>query len=300
MKRFLVIFVIVLLALSGCGKEVEYDEFGNEITPEPTSDTEKALFMINQAIDDYNNGVIKEKEVEWNTTIKPLPIEIESIPNIKSLNELDDIEIKNRITNAVYDGLYNLDKYSMVFEIYNYGTSFWLNGTTSFQVDVDSIEVNNPKFSEIKSTLDTLMAEDIEVLAWLYGVNVELGQESVEYPGFFKVNLVGPNKYNSIQELKDKSESIFTQDFLSTYYQVAFESEDPIYREINGDLYCSISESDIYEGLPYDTSRIIATKETDNEILVDLVVSFGQDIDSELQRIILVKTDQGLRFNNVY
>lgn len=300
MKRFLVIFVIVLLALSGCGKEVEYDEFGNEITPEPTSDTEKALFMINQAIDDYNNGVIKEKEVEWNTTIKPLPIEFESIPNIKSLNELDDIEIKNRITNAVYDGLYNLDKYSMVFEIYNYGTSFWLNGTTSFQVDVDSIEVNNPKFSEIKSTLDTLMAEDIEVLAWLYGVNVELGQESVEYPGFFKVNLVGPNKYNSIQELKDKSESIFTQDFLSTYYQVAFESEDPIYREINGDLYCSISESDIYEGLPYDTSRIIATKETDNEILVDLVVSFGQDIDSELQRIILVKTDQGLRFNNVY
>ena len=300
MKRFLVIFVIVLLALSGCGKEVEYDEFWNEITPEPTSDTEKALFMINQAIDDYNNGVIKEKEVEWNTTIKPLPIEIESIPNIKSLNELDDIEIKNRITNAVYDGLYNLDKYSMVFEIYNYGTSFWLNGTTSFQVDVDSIEVNNPKFSEIKSTLDTLMAEDIEVLAWLYGVNVELGQESVEYPGFFKVNLVGPNKYNSIQELKDKSESIFTQDFLSTYYQVAFESEDPIYREINGDLYCSISESDIYEGLPYDTSRIIATKETDNEILVDLVVSFGQDIDSELQRIILVKTDQGLRFNNVY
>ena len=300
MKRFLVIFVIVLLALSGCGKEVEYDEFGNEITPEPTSDTEKALFMINQAIDDYNNGVIKEKEVEWNTTIKPLPIEIESIPNIKSLNELDDIEIKNRITNAVYDGLYNLDKYSMVFEIYNYGTSFWLNGTTSFQVDVDSIEVNNPKFSEIKSTLDTLMAEDIEVLAWLYGVNVELGQESAEYPGFFKVNLVGPNKYNSIQELKDKSESIFTQDFLSTYYQVAFESEDPIYREINGDLYCSISESDIYEGLPYDTSRIIATKETDNEILVDLVVSFGQDIDSELQRIILVKTDQGLRFNNVY
>ena len=300
MKRFLVIFVIVLLALSGCGKEVEYDEFGNEITPEPTSDTEKALFMINQAIDDYNNGVIKEKEVEWNTTIKPLPIEIESIPNIKSLNELDDIEIKNRITNAVYDGLYNLDKYSMVFEIYNYGTSFWLNGTTSFQVDVDSIEVNNPKFSEIKSTLDTLMAEDIEVLAWLYGVNVKLGQESGEYPGFFKVNLVGHNKYNSIQELKDKAESIFTQDFLSTYYQVAFESEDPIYREINGDLYCSISESDIYEGLPYDTSRIIATKETDNEILVDLVVSFGQDIDSELQRIILVKTDQGLRFNNVY
>ena len=112
--------------------------------------------------------------------------------------------------------------------------------------------------------------------------------------------MVGHNKYNSIQELKDKAESIFTQDFLSTYYQVAFESEDPIYREINGDLYCSISESDIYEGLPYDTSRIIATKETDNEILVDLVVSFGQDIDSELQRIILVKTDQGLRFNNVY
>lgn len=300
MKRFLVIFVIVLLALTGCSKEIEYDEFGNEITPEPTSDTEKALFMINQAIDDYNNGVIKEKEIEWNTTIKPLPIEIESIPNIKSINELDDIEIKNRITNAVYDGLYKLDKYSMIFEIYNYGTSFWLNGTTSFQIDINSIEVNNPKFSEIKTTLDKLMEEDIEVLAWLYGVNVELGQESIEYPGFFKVNLVGPNKYNSIQELKNKAESIFTQEFLSTYYQVAFESDDPIYREIDGDLYCSISESDIYEGLPYDTSRIIATKETDNEILVDLVVSFGEDIDSELQRIVLIKTENGLRFNNVY
>ena len=117
MKRFLVIFVIVLLALSGCGKEVEYDEFGNEITPEPTSDTEKALFMINQAIDDYNNGVIKEKEVEWNTTIKPLPIEIESIPNIKSLNELDDIEIKTNCTNTDSNNSNNI--FTIIIPVYD-------------------------------------------------------------------------------------------------------------------------------------------------------------------------------------
>ncbi|NLP22215.1 MAG: hypothetical protein GX368_05270 [Erysipelotrichaceae bacterium] len=298
MKKFLYIMLIIFLFLSGCNKssnnpdeEVSFDSIPND---------EKVLIMINQAIDDYNNNLINEKEKEWNTTISPLPIEIDSIPNINSLKELKDIKIKNRITNAVFDGLYELGDYSMIFEIFNYGTSYWLNGVTSFIVDLDTIELNNPDYKEIKNTLDSLMSEDIEVLAWLYGVNVDLGAESNEYPGFYKVISIGPYKYKSIQDLKDKAETIFTTDFLATYYQVAFENEDPIYKEIEGELYCSISESDIYDGLPYDTSRIIATKETENEILIDLVVSFGEDVDSTVQRIVLIKTENGLRFNNVY
>lgn len=298
MKKFLYIILIIFLFLSGCNKssnnpdeEVSFDSIPND---------EKVLIMINQAIDDYNNNLISEKEKEWNTTISPLPIEIDSIPNINSLKELKDIKIKNRITNTVFDGLYELGDYSMIFEIFNYGTSYWLNGVTSFIVDLDTIELNNPDYKEIKNTLDSLMSEDIEVLAWLYGVNVDLGAESNEYPGFYKVNSIGPYKYKSIQDLKDKAETIFTTDFLATYYQVAFENEDPIYKEIEGELYCSISESDIYDGLPYDTSRIIATKETENEILIDLVVSFDEDVDSTVQRIVLVKTENGLRFNNVY
>lgn len=300
MKKIFAGLIIVLLLITGCSKEVSYDDKGNAVTPEPTSDTEKVLFMIKQCIDDYNSGTISELEKQWGTTINPLPLDLEQIPQVDSLSQLKNVKITDRITSSVYDGSYDVGKYTIIFEIYNYGTNFWLNGKSSFLINVDSIEVNNPAYSDIKKTLDTFLSEDREVLAWLYGVNVELGQEHQTEKGYYKVNSIGKYKYNSIQELKNKADSIFTQEFLTTYYSVAFDAEDPIYKEIDGNLYCSLSESNIYDGLPYDTTRIISIKELDTEVLVDIVVKFGDDVSPELQRIKLVKTDAGLRFANVY
>ena len=258
MKKAILTLIIFLIFITGCKNKVIHDDQGNIITPEPTSESEKTLYMIQQAIDDYNDDKISEREIEWNTTISPLPIEIKEIPQISSLNTLKDIKIEDRITNTVFDGAYVLDKYIMIFEIYNFGNNFWLNGKTSFQVDVKSILVNNPEFTEIKTILDSLLKDDLDILASLYGIDVELGEESSTYPGFYKLLSTNKFNYKTIAELKEKAESIFTSEFLLPYYEVSFENEDPIYREIDGILYCSMSDSDIFDGLPYDTTRIVA------------------------------------------
>ncbi len=284
-----IIFLFAILFMVGCNDNKAIDE--NDI-----SDEEKIIMMINQCIDDYNNNLIDEKEIEYNTTIKPLPINIGEIENISSLNDLNKRDSKNAITSAVYTGEYKINEYYMIFEIYNYGNNFWLDGESGFEIDIESIIVNNPEYSEAKLILDNLIKNNRLVLQHLYGVGIEKGIENSEEAGFFEVI----NSYKNIDEIKKEAENTFTSEFLKEYYDIAFNNEDPIYKEIDGKLYVSETDITLSEGLPYDTSRIVAVTENDNEMLVDIVIAFGEDVSNELQRITLVKTDAGYRLNNAY
>lgn len=293
MKKILLILFSIIFILGCQNKNIKNETV--ELTNE-----EKILLMINQCIDDYNSNLIKDREVEWNTTIKPLPINVKNIKNITSLKELKEINPQNKITSAVYIGTYDIGDYNMVFEIFNYGNNFWLNGEVNFEVKLETIKIDNPQFSEIKKTLDNLLEYNIETFAYLYGVGIQLGKESETDKGFYMVENNGNYIFNSISDIKQKVENIFTTEFLEKYYNIAFNSEDPIFKEIDGKLYCYETDTTIAESLPYDTSRIIATKEENNNLLIDLVITFDQDVSNELQRIILVKTENGYRLNNTY
>ena len=301
--RKLCIVFTLLMCLVGCQKQEEAIQSEPERAPE-----EYYLDMINECITDYNDDVIAEREVEWNRTISPKPLEIDSINNISSLKDIQEYQPNDEITNAKYAAKYDLGDYYMDIRIYNPSKFFWLFGDVKFEVkDTNQIIVNNEAFSSYKATLDDLLARSREYVPYIYGIGVNKGAESTSVPGFYQVIDIGGHPIHTIQEFKDMLEGVFTTDMLQEYYASAFDKNDGIYKDIDGRLYCSDSEITVHEGLMYDTSRIIAVRETDDEILIDLVVSlvYPEDeslsiVDPQVQRIVIVKTENGPRLNNVY
>ena len=83
----------VLLILCGCGnknkdKDVNPYEAGPVTETDTRTDEEKELSMIQGCIQDYNTNRIPEVEEYLNTQLHPLPLEVTSLPEIKSLSDL--------------------------------------------------------------------------------------------------------------------------------------------------------------------------------------------------------------------
>ncbi|MCF0125032.1 MAG: hypothetical protein HUJ68_04635 [Clostridia bacterium] len=298
--------IIVLLAFScliGCSKkqETEIDDLGREVEVDPVSKEEKILTMINECINDYNNNVINEKEIEWNTTIPKKPIEIEYINEISSLSKLKETKDDDLITNAIYVGIYDLDQYNMIFKIYKASDSFWLYGKVSFELkDINSIGDKQDQFITTKNELDYLLTEGRKRLPYLYGINTEKGYESTEYPGYYELVSMDNYRPTTIQDIKNIIEEVFSSNFVESYYESAFNQDSGIYKEINGRLYVADSEITIFHGLSYNTSKIVAIQENEDELLIDLLATEGEYTSPQIERIRLEKSEQGWRLDNAY
>ncbi|MEF9968145.1 MAG: hypothetical protein RR766_06475, partial [Longicatena sp.] len=104
----------------------------------------------------------------------------------------------------------------------------------------------------------------------------------------------------SIDQIKTYVEETFDKTFISKFYPEVFESESPIYIEDDGTLYCIQNTPSITDEIVYDTSLIISSQEIENEILIDIVSSYGEIIDPELKRIIITKSENGYRLGGLY
>ena len=293
MKK-LIIFTILAFMLIGCASQKEYDEFGREVTSDPVSDEEKIITMINECISTYNNNQINDIQQQYSTTLPTLPIEVGTLPTVENFNQLTQEE--NVTSNADY--IYNLtidDKYSMQFQLYQPLNSIWLDSNYSFQVDIEQITKDDPNFAQEKELLDNLLNEQELPINLLYASGITLGDQHPTNENYFEVQ-----EFQSIDQIKAIAEEVFTQEYLNTLYDIAFNQENPIYLEENEKLYASDTSSSISTGIPYNTSYIIATSYEDNRLLIDLAAGYQDDIMPQIYRIELVDEGNGYRLTNTY
>jgi len=295
---------VLALMLSGCEKKTKTEDYTGPVA-EATSETdqEKELQMIQSCISDYNEQKINDLEKTLQTTIPPLPIGVDSLPEISSLTDLQQITPDASTSNTAFIGSYAVsDSIDAVFEIFTPSTgSFWLNGKIYFKADPDKITSDNPEFADIRSSLDSLLAEDTEVLNWLYGINVDLGSTEVE-SGYYPVTAMGSYHPSSIADIKAIAEKIYTTDFLeANYYQAAFEGESPVFREINGQLCCVQTELVERSATVYDTHLILAVRNNDDSTVdIDLLTMIQNQVQPQIYRISLTETPAGYRLAKNY
>lgn len=282
--------LVTMLVLCGCKKEAPAptgDTSNGPVVPQDTrTPEEKELAMIQQCISDYNEGNLEEIEENLLTQIPRLPIGIEKLPEIQSLNDLEKIEIDTKLSNIAYKGSYPVSEdITAVFEIYHpTGGIFWINGDVKFCVDPEKILRNDPQYSEYKTALDYLLTEQDKVLDWLYGVDVVLSENEVA-DRYYEVVALGSWQPKSIDDIKEYAENIINKQFLEErYYPGAFSGDMPIYKEINGHL-CAL-QSDV-TGRPrtFDTSTIFAAEDTGAYTRIELLLSMMGKTQPEIQEV---------------
>ena len=298
LRKLMILFLLPLL-LAACGqKELEETisystSSGPLVVGENLTDEEKELRMIQGVIRDYNEDRIADREEYFQIDIPNLPIGITSLPEIDSLDDLKTVSFDQENTNAVYCGEYIIsDTVTARFTIYHPTTdSFWLNGDLSFHTDPDQV---SESFSAYRDVLESLLSQENDILNWLYGINVDLGKELE--PGYFEVIRMGPYSPETIDEIKEIAESVFTVSFLKeNYYPAAFNGSSPVYKMIDGKLSCILTDLFVNLETEFATDRIIQTEENNDEVIINLLTKIDGYLDSEIHEIILKHTENGYR-----
>lgn len=290
LKKFIALLLSLVL-LVGCTN--------NKNDQKTLTDEEKTLLLIQECINEYNTYGLADSTLPSRKT-PPIPLGISQIPELTSLSKLKKIEDEH--SNAVFIGSYPIENYQMIFHLYSYCDTFWSCAEASFEINPDTIMPDNPAFTSVKKILDDLLPKNRQVFNYLYGIDIELDKkEHPDYPGYFKVLKIGElENPTSIEQIKSQAESIFTVDFISSIYPDVFESEESIYKEIDGSLYSVENVPSLQPETYYDTSLIINSKETENEILVDIAISYDEIIDPQINRIKIQKTENGYRLAEIY
>lgn len=298
-KKYIPLALAFLLLLPGCKKQeeiIEQDTSNGPVVSEDTrTDEEKILEMIQSCINDYNEGKIPDIEESLKSEISPLPLDVESLPQINSLEDLVKVEVETQSSNIVFLGYYEIqDKYKVTFKVYHPGGYFWLNGDVVFDVDLEKIQQNNPEFAEYKQILDPLLQNATQILDYLHGLNVNLAEEELDQ--YYEVLDIDGRAITSIQQLKDLAESVYTVDFLqNNFYKNAFEGDMPIYKEMDGKLYCLGTDVTPTQPNIYDTSYILAVKQDDNFTKINLLTKVMDQTQNSVKEITITQTEQGYR-----
>lgn len=293
MKKIILIILTAFL-IAGCSKSKEYDAFGQEITPDPVSDEEKIVTMINECINTYNDNKVIDVQEQYSTTLPALPLELTTLPTVENYSQL----IKEETIGTNADHVMTLpinDKYSLQFQLYEPLNSVWLDSKFNFLVDIDQIIKDDPNFDKEKNILDELLTQQEEAINLLYGSGITLGSQYSQNENYYEVM-----EYDSIDEIKHIAEEIFTQEYLKTLYDIAFYQDNPIYIEDNGKLYATESTTSISTGIPYNTSYIIAVSYDEDQLLIDIAAGYGDDIMPQIYRITLDDEGNGYRLTNSY
>lgn len=308
LKKYLMFLLSIMLTVSGCGKKPESSsgttEYYGPMTAEDTrKDEEKILTMIQGCINDYNINRIPEIEEYLNTQLHPLPIGVNSLPEISSLNDLKEENSYIENSNVTYAGSYMIDNtFKIIFLVYEpTGNSFWLNGRVLFQIDPSLVVRDNPDYSEYKTALDTLLAREKNVLPWLYGLNLNLGSQG-PFEGYYEVLSIGDVHPTSISQIMEIAEQVFTHEYLEkTFYYSAFYSESPMFQEADGKVYCAKSDLALQENsYVYDTHYIINAEKRDSIIYIDMLGDSVGEVQPDIKRLTLAITEDGYRLPSAY
>ncbi|MBR2676884.1 MAG: hypothetical protein IKE28_08235 [Solobacterium sp.] len=308
MKKTGLAALSVLLILWGCGSKNKDDDInpydaGPVTDTDTRSDEEKELSMIQGCISDYNTGRIAEVEEYLNTQLHPLPLEVSALPEIHSLSDLTKEESYVENSNSSYAGSYMVDdKYKVIFIIYEpTGNSFWLNGRILFQIDPQQVTVDDNRFTEYRTAMTSLLEQEKRVLNWLYGLNLSLS-ETESFPGYYEVLSMGGTTPHSIDDIRNIAERVFTRDFLEeNFYYSAFYSESAMFREADGKVYCARSDMIAQEtSSVYNPRYIIAAEEREGTIYLDMLADSIGEVQPDIKRLTMVKTDNGYRLPAAY
>ena len=308
LKKACLAFLSTVLLLSGCnnnnGKEdISETEYGPVVEQDTRTDEEKELQMIQGCINDYNINRIPEIEEYLNTQLHPLPIEVESLPEISSLKDLTEEPSYIESSNVSYAASYLVnEKYKLVFLIFEpTGNSFWLNGRVLFQIDPALVEQDNPAYSEYRSAITYLLDNEKQVLNWLYGLDLDLGDEG-PYAGYREVRSMGGSVITSVDQIKSIAESIFTKKYLEdTFYYSCFYSENPMFKEADGKVWCASGGLTTQEtSYTYNPHYIIAAKQEGNTVYLDMLADSVGEIQPDIKRLTMELTDSGYRLPAAY
>ncbi|MBR3126915.1 MAG: hypothetical protein IKF35_01520 [Solobacterium sp.] len=298
MKKTLIAGLLPLFLLTSCSARKDPSEDtsnGPVTTPDELTDAEKELLMIQGCIEDYNNDLIAEREEYYQMVIPPMPLELDQLPAVNSLNDLKPEAIDSEQSNITYAGSIRAgDRYDILFIIYKPSVNgFWLHGDIEFRVNPDDITVNDPQFADSRAALSPLLNGADDILNRLYGIDVSFDESTEDENGYC---LCTDGAYPTIDSLKAAAESIYTKEFLETaYYPSAFEGEFPVYKEENGRLYVLPSELVRREGLTYHPEYIIAAQENGDELWIDLLASQYGQLQPVVYRLVLKQTEAGYR-----
>ncbi|MBQ9327001.1 MAG: hypothetical protein IJ225_00500 [Solobacterium sp.] len=308
MKNSIAIALCTTLLLTGCAgtsssSEAHPEEYGPVVEEDTRTDEEKELAMIQGCINDYNINRIPEIEEYLNTQLHPLPLEVTSLPEISSLKDLSEEPDYLESTNVVYAGSYMVEEdYKIVFLIYEAtGNSFWFNGRVLFQIDPDLVTYDNPDYAEYRTAITSLLAQEQDVLNWLYGLDLSLGEEG-PFEGYYEVTSMGSYEIHSLDDIRAIAESIFTHSFLEeNFYFSMFYSETPMFKEADGKVYCAKGDLAHQESSSaYDPHYIIAAEEVDNVIYLDMLSRSIGEVQPDIKRLTLERTEQGYRLPSAY
>ena len=307
LKKQLIALMSAILLLTGCNKdkkeEVSPTEYGPVVEQDTRTDEEKELEMIRGCINDYNINRIPEIEEYLNTQLHPLPLEVESLPDISSLKDLNEEPAYTENSNVTYAGSYMVnDKYKVIFLIYEpTGNSFWLNGRVIFQIDPSLVEYDKADYAEYRTAMTTLLNNEKQVLNWLYGLDLELGTEG-PFAGYRQVVSMGGRPVSSINDIKAIAEEIFTTEYLeNTFYYSCFYSETPMFREAEGSVWCAASDLNTQEAsYSYNPHYIIAAEQKDNIVYLDMLSDSVGEVQPDIKRLTMEVTDKGYRLPSAY
>ena len=304
------ILLSLLLLCAACGQTEastvqNNSSYNGPVVSEDTRTTEeKELAMLQDAVETYNEDQVSDTEEQLQVEIPDLPIEVSSIPEITSLNQLTEIAADETTTNAVYVGRQQIDdNYAVLYTIYHAtGDSFWLNGKVEFEQSLDAVVENDPQFADIKTSLDSLLAKQETILSWFYALNITLAEEASSDPQYYPVLSMEGLSDLSIDAMKSAAEEIFTSDYLQqAFYPSAFEGEYPVYKVVDGVLCARPSDVSVLpDHETYATEAIAAVRDNGDTIDIDLHVSVYGNMQETLRRITLISTSEGLRLSAAY
>ena len=213
MKKIYILITCFFLMLGCTTSENNTTDTSNGpvVKEDSRTNEEKILSMIQSCIKNYNEDDLDELRTYYKSNIPNLPLELNSLPEVNALSELTSI-VADGNSNTVYEGMYKVDKYKVIFKIYYpSGADFWPNGDIDFQIDPEEVNVNNPEYEGYRSALTYLLFEESNVIDMLYGANVELADEPSFDDKYYEVIRVNGEYFNSIDELKEYAETVFTK-----------------------------------------------------------------------------------------
>lgn len=300
MKQIVILSACALL-LVGCSKTKEETSVDTSNGPvvekqDQRTDSEKVLAMIQACVRNYNEDDLDELRTYYKSNIPNLPLEIDSLPEVNSLEDLTELT-SEETSNVFYAGMYSINQYNVIFKVYYpSGADFWPNGEIEFQIDPENVTVNNPEYEQYRESLSYLLAEENNVIGMLYGTNAEIADEPTLDDRYYEVISINGTTYTSIQELKDYAESVFTTDYLEeNYYKNAFEGDSPVYKEQDNKLYCLSSDVTPILSYEYCPDYIIYVKDDNGTVKVNLLTKVMDTILPDIKEITMHETENGYR-----
>ncbi len=294
-----ILLIVLSLVLYGCAKKPGDQDMtpsttnGPPVPEDEATDEEKTLRMIQECIDDYNNGLIAEREEYFQIVIPSLPLEVGSLPQISSLKDLTQIE--EEYSNAEFIGTQALDdKYTVVYRVYRpTNGSFWANGSIEFRIDPEKVTKDDSRFTEYRNALYWLLPNGSAALNYLHGLDVNLAEDT-EDGIYHEVLSIGDTDIHSIEGLRAYAERFYDRTFLEArYYPTSFHSALPVYKEEGGKLFCIESEVTSAFTPDYEPAYIIAASEDSGTVTLNLLTSVMDVLQPQVKEVIIRRTADG-------